>query len=79
MIESIRNHLGIGRLPCYIGDSEPTLRRLDLNLTPSTWGIWVLSHVNLRSTARVRVCREFLVDIIESKKGLVEGLESIYY
>jgi DNA-binding transcriptional LysR family regulator len=79
MMESIRNHLGIGRLPCYVGDSEPTLRRLDLNLKPSTWGIWVLSHVDLRSTARVRVCREFLIGIIESKSALVEGLESKYF
>lgn len=79
MMESIRNHLGVGRLPCYIGDSEPTLRRLDLNLKPSTWGIWVLSHVDLRSTARVRVGREFLMGIIESKRVLVEGLESRYF
>jgi DNA-binding transcriptional LysR family regulator len=79
MMESIRNNFGIGRLPCYIGDSEPTLRRLDLKLTPSTWGIWVLSHVDLRSTAKVRVCREFLMHTIESQKALVEGLESIYY
>lgn len=79
MMESIRNHLGIGRLPCYIGDSEPTLRRLDLNLTPSTWGIWVLSHVDLRATAKVRVGREFLMDIIAGQKKLIEGLESKYY
>lgn len=79
MMESIRNNLGIGRLPCYVGDSEPTLRRLDLNLTPSTWGIWVLSHVDLRSTARVRVGREFLTDTIAEQKELIEGLESKYY
>tara|TARA_R110001599_G_C11984479_1_gene635278 strand:- start:48 stop:752 length:705 start_codon:yes stop_codon:yes gene_type:complete len=79
MMESIRNHLGIGRLPCYIGDSEPTLRRLDLKLTPSAWGIWVLSHVDLRSTAKVQVGREFLMDIIADQKGLIEGLESKYY
>ncbi len=78
-MESIRNHLGIGRLPCYVGDAEPTLRRLDLKLTPSTWGIWVLSHVDLRSTARVRVGREFLMDIIADQKGLIEGLDSKYY
>lgn len=79
MMESIKNHLGVGRLPCYIGDSEPTLLRLDLNLTPSTWGIWVLSHVDLRSTARVRVCREFLINIIQAQRGVIEGLESKYY
>ncbi|MEH6347178.1 MAG: LysR family transcriptional regulator [Bermanella sp.] len=79
MLESVKNHLGIARMPCYVADTEPTLRRLDLSLTPSTWGIWVLSHVDLRSTARVRVCREFLIDIISQQKGLIEGLESRYF
>jgi len=79
MAEGIRNHLGIGRLPCYVGDSEPTLRRLDLNMKPSTWGIWVLSHVDLRSTARVRACREFLIAALEDQKELIEGLDSRYY
>jgi len=79
MMESVKNHLGIARLPCYVADPEPTLRRLDLSLTPSNWGVWVLSHVDLRSTARVRVCREFLIEIIEEQKALIEGLSSNYY
>jgi len=79
MMESVKNHLGIARLPCYVADAEPTLRRLDLSLTPSTWGVWVLSHVDLRSTARVRVCREFLIEIIEEQKSLIEGLSSNYH
>lgn len=79
MMESVRNHFGIARLPCYIGDADPSLRRLDLPLTPSDWGIWVLSHVDLRSTARVRVCREFLIDTLEQQRDLVEGLQSRYY
>lgn len=79
MVECIRNHLGIGRLPCYMGDAEPTLLRLDLKLTPSTWGIWVLSHIDLRSTAKVRVCREFLTKTIEAQKSLITGLNSTYF
>ncbi|PCJ37370.1 MAG: LysR family transcriptional regulator [Cellvibrionales bacterium] len=79
MMESVKNHLGIARLPCYVADAEPTLRRLDLSLTPSTWGVWVLSHVDLRSTARVRVCRKFLIETIEEQKSLVEGLSSNYH
>lgn len=79
MMEAVKHHQGLARLPCYVADKEPTLRRLDLNLTPSQWGIWVLSHVDLRSTARVRVCREFLVDIIQQQKELIEGLSSHYY
>ena len=65
-------------MPCYVADAEPNLRRIDLSLTPSTWGVWVLSHVDLRATARVRVCREFLIDIIEQQRDLIEGLASNY-
>lgn len=78
MMEAVKNQLGLARLPCYVGDSEPTLRRLDLRLTPSDWSVWVLSHADLRSTARVRVCREFLVEIIEEQRDLIEGLKSNY-
>ncbi|MCZ6798398.1 MAG: hypothetical protein O7D36_10695 [Gammaproteobacteria bacterium] len=67
------------RIPCYIAENVTDLYRLDLPLTPSTWGVWVLSHVDLRATARVRACREFLIGIIEQQRGLIEGLESRYW
>lgn len=79
MLTAVKHHLGLARMPCYIGDAEPSLRRLDLKLTPSTWGVWVLSHVDLRSTARVRVTREFLIDTLEQQRELVEGTRSRYY
>ena len=76
---AVHNGLGIARMPCLIGDSDTDLRRIDLPLTPSDWGIWVLSHVDLRSTARVRVCREFLFDIIQQQRALVLGERSRYF
>ncbi len=79
MVDAVKNHMGLARMPCYVADGEPSLRRLDLSLTPSSWGVWVLSHVDLRSTARVRVCREFLIDVIEQQRDLIEGLASEYY
>ena len=78
MVTAVKSHMGLARMPCYIGDSDPFLRRLDLELTPSTWGVWVLSHVDLRSTARVRVCREFLVEVLQQQRDLVEGVNSKY-
>jgi len=36
----------------------------------------VLSHPDLRDTARVRVCREFLYDIFERQRDIVEGNHS---
>ena len=79
MLTAVREHHGLARMPCYIGDSDPDIRRLDVRLTPSTWGIWILSHVDLRSTARVRVCRDFLVAAIEEKRDLVLGENSNYF
>ena len=65
-------------MPCFIGDLEPGLRRLDVTLKPSDWGVWVLSHVDLRATARVRVCREFLIEVIEQQRPLIQGEKSRY-
>ncbi len=76
---AVRSGLGIARIPCFIGDSDTGLRRIDLPLAPSDWGIWILSHVDLRSTARVRVCREFLAEIITQQRALVLGERSRYF
>ena len=72
-------HMGIARLPCYIADTYPTLYRLPLEIKPSTWGVWVLSHVDMRETARVRACREFLINIIEQQQALILGTDSRNY
>jgi DNA-binding transcriptional LysR family regulator len=76
---AVANGMGLARMPCYVGDTEPSIRRLRLKLTPSTWGIWILSHVDLRSTARVRVAREFLINVIEKQRDLVLGEKSRYF
>lgn len=78
-VDAVKNHMGLARMPCYVADAESSLRRLDVALTPSNWGVWVLSHVDLRSTSRVRVCREFLIEIILQQRSLIEGLASKYH
>ena len=70
--------LGVARIPCFIGDGDKRLCRLDLEMPLSDWGIWILSHVDLRSTARVRAAREFLTETILEKKALILGEASRY-
>jgi hypothetical protein len=38
MALAVSHGMRLARMPCYIGDTDPSLRRLDLDLTPSTWG-----------------------------------------
>ncbi len=78
MRSAVAAGVGLARMPCFEADLERRLKRLDLELTPSAWGIWILNHVDLRSTARVRVCRDFLIDIIESRRSLILGEDSRY-
>jgi DNA-binding transcriptional LysR family regulator len=79
MLTAVKSGMGLARMPCYVADSQPGGLRLDVALTPSDWGIWILSHVDLRSTERVRVCREFLLNTIEQQRQLVLGETSSYY
>lgn len=79
IMELVKNNIGIARLPCYVADFEPDLRWLDLPLTNTEWGIWILSHTDLKSTARVRACRDFLIGTITSQQYLIEGKTSFYW
>jgi DNA-binding transcriptional LysR family regulator len=79
MAMAVATNMGLARMPCYVGDTDASIRRLKLKLTPSTWGLWILSHADLRSTARVRVTREFLINVIEQQRDLVVGEQSRFF
>ena len=78
MMTAVKSGIGLARLPCFMCDNEEQLLRMDLPLTLSQWRIWVLSHIDLRETARVRVCREFLSEKLLEQRSLVEGTNSRY-
>jgi DNA-binding transcriptional LysR family regulator len=67
------NGFGLAKLPCFIGDTQPGLLRLDIEIPESDWGIWVLNHVELRSTARVRACKEHLISVLDNQRELITG------
>ena len=78
MLRAVESGLGLARMPCYEADASRSVRRLDLKLTPSTWGVWMLNHVDLRSTARVRVAREYFAETIAASRHTILGEQSRY-
>ncbi len=80
MYAAVKAGIGVARMPCYVADSlnEKSVHRLDLALTPSTWGVWMLNHVDLLGTQRVKVCKDFLRELILKQKPLFEGELSHY-
>jgi len=78
MYAAVKSGIGIARMPCYLPDvvADASVARLPIELPLSQWGVWVLSHVDLRNTAKVRACREFLTERLLQRKSLFEGEQS---
>lgn len=73
MLGMAREGIGIASFACVLGDPDPRLHRVAVRYVEPGSGLWVLSHVDLRTTARVRIFRDFLVEELESQKELIEG------
>jgi DNA-binding transcriptional LysR family regulator len=64
--------VGIALLPCMTAGDEPTLVQvLDEVLTSRP--IWLVTHPDVARAGRVRVVLDFIVGLIESERGLIEG------
>ena len=66
--------MGIAVLPCFLADTVPDLKRLELITSKSFCGdIWILRHEDLRATARVRAFVDFMIEAFERHRDLLEG------
>jgi DNA-binding transcriptional LysR family regulator len=68
-----RAGIGFAMLPCGMGDRAPELRRVRPDLLERGLDFWVLSHIDLRTTARLRIFRDFMLDFIAPHVPLMEG------
>jgi DNA-binding transcriptional LysR family regulator len=73
MLRMAEQGMGIAQLPRAIADPHPALHPIPARHVEPGWGLWVLSHVDLRATARVRILRDFLVEALEEQLDLIEG------
>ncbi|MFN3199496.1 MAG: LysR family transcriptional regulator [Bradymonadia bacterium] len=60
-----------GVLPCFIGDADPTLRRVGAPVAADQ--LWLLVHADLHRSARVRALINFLVPRLLTEKRRFEG------
>jgi DNA-binding transcriptional LysR family regulator len=73
LAEAIEAGIGIGFLPCFIGDARPGLTRLSPPQPDFAADLWLLTHPDLRQSARVRVFLDFLAAEIGKQRKLIEG------
>ncbi|MEH2544836.1 DNA-binding transcriptional LysR family regulator [Bradyrhizobium sp. AZCC 2262] len=65
---------GLAVLPCYVGDSAPGLRRFAAKaLSEPRSAVWLLTHDDLKHTARIRAFMDFIAKALASERNLLEG------
>ena len=72
-LQAVKAGMGFSNLLCLIGDNELGLARLPGDNPQRTMPTWVLTHPDLVSTERVRVCVRFLVDAIYKHEAELSG------
>jgi len=74
-LTAARNSMGLVLLPCYLGDTEPGLVRARARPIPElTRELWIVTHADLRKTARIRAFFEVVGDGLSAQQELFAGL-----
>jgi len=73
LAEAAAAGVGLVLLPCFIGSANPALARLTPPQPDFADGIWLLTHADLRQTARVRAFMDFAGNEIAKQRKVLEG------
>lgn len=60
---AIRGGLGATFLPCFIGDADAQLQRLDIGEMKTERELWLVYHRDLKGSQRVLAMRDFLQEL----------------
>ena len=65
--------MGFTMMPCYLGDADNRLVRVGDPREALSIELWILTHADLRHTARVKALIAYLYDELKKEKDLFEG------
>ena len=70
---AVRAGVGIALLPCYLADPDRGVRRLSARVAEIAGELWIVTHADLKETARIRAFLSIVGDGIASLRQLFEG------
>ncbi len=68
-----RAGLGIALLPCYLGDRDDGVRRVSGVLPDVSSELWIVTHQDLKNTARIRAFLSVIGDAVAAARRKFEG------
>lgn len=63
---AIKAGLGVGLLPCFVGDRDTSLQRLGSGEPIMSRELWLVYHRDLKASQRINVLRNFIQDLIKT-------------
>ena len=72
-LAAVKAGLGIAILPCFVADSVAGIARITDRKPEPSRDIWVLTHRDLRATARVRAFMRFADEVLNSWEPRLAG------
>ncbi len=75
-VAALKEGMGLGYLPCFLGDADPELTRFRQPKARHDLGLWLLYHRDLRDTRRVTLFREHMQREVRRLGPLFEGTAS---
>ncbi len=76
MLELATQGFGAALLPCFLGDARPELVRIGQPPSDIDVGLWILTHSDLRRSARVRAFMDFAGAELNRHRRMIEGAEN---
>ena len=76
-LQAIRAGAGLGILPCFVGDADPTLVRLTAPVSDLAHDQWLIVHPDLKSAPRVRVMMDWLRATFREARSVLAGRRSL--
>ena len=72
LAEAAAGGMGMALLPCYVGAATPGLAQLSPPLPELEGELWLITHPDLRNTARVRAFLDFCTAEIAQRRRIIE-------
>jgi len=73
LFEAVKLGLGVAPLPFFMADSEADLKRIIEPPKEFESELWMLTHPDLRRTARVAAFVDFMTEAIAHARNIIEG------
>ena len=75
-LEAIRAGAGLGILPCFVGDADPSLVQVTPRIEELVADYWLLVHPDLRAVPRVRRVADWIRAVFREERVALHGARS---